>query len=374
MPARITVRAELQSLLDQSQALTDANRLKQLEAEARRRAELDQLAAKRAKQADEDTRRKQQADPTMGTRRTAAMGQQATTKFSGYFMKEFETDAVRLSVRSGVKATAPTIFYADVIDSGYANQSTVTTFPRASALDFTVFSLENCPEYASVIAEATPLLGFVDVLGSDDSWYIGAGWYRLLFPLLSIDSYAYYDTVLNASGFPTILQHKSRDVSQVGSTDPAYRDIVEDFSFTSYKAQDGATLPRGRFIYAEGYRNSKSYAPGNFTGYVTELDQTWALVSGALVNTVTRNVVIPARGGWGGASSSAGPTTAAWIVAESANVPSGQSLVETGVGALNLEQAFAGNFSSWPGAPTGGQMTQLFPPGGGGGGGGGGGE
>jgi hypothetical protein len=75
MPARITVKAELQSLLNKSQALTDANRLAQLDAERRRREELAQLAAKRQKEQEEATRRKQIEDPVGRVRLTAAMGQ-----------------------------------------------------------------------------------------------------------------------------------------------------------------------------------------------------------------------------------------------------------------------------------------------------------
>jgi hypothetical protein len=75
MPARIIVRAELASLLGKAQELTDANRLAQLGAEQRRRAELAQLAAKRQKEEKEATRRKQLENPVMRSRRTAAMGQ-----------------------------------------------------------------------------------------------------------------------------------------------------------------------------------------------------------------------------------------------------------------------------------------------------------
>jgi hypothetical protein len=77
MPARITVRAELQSLLNKSQALTDANRLAQLDAERKRREELAQLAAKRRKAEEAATRRKQQEDPVGRNRLTAAMGQRS---------------------------------------------------------------------------------------------------------------------------------------------------------------------------------------------------------------------------------------------------------------------------------------------------------
>jgi hypothetical protein len=74
MPARITVRAELQSLLNKSQALTDANRLQQLEAERRRREELAQLASKRRKAQEEARRRQELEDPVGRNKRTAAMG------------------------------------------------------------------------------------------------------------------------------------------------------------------------------------------------------------------------------------------------------------------------------------------------------------
>ena len=78
MPARITVKAELQSLLNKSQALTDANRLQQLEAERRRREELAQLASKRRKAQEEARRRQELEDPVGRNKRTAAMGQRRT--------------------------------------------------------------------------------------------------------------------------------------------------------------------------------------------------------------------------------------------------------------------------------------------------------
>jgi len=76
MPARITIKAELQNLLNKAQALTDANRLSQLEGERRRRAEREQLAAKKVKTEEEERRRRALDDPTMRNIRTAAMGQQ----------------------------------------------------------------------------------------------------------------------------------------------------------------------------------------------------------------------------------------------------------------------------------------------------------
>jgi hypothetical protein len=74
MPARITVRAELQNLLDKSQALTDANRLQQLEKDRLRRAEREQLAKKRAKVDADRLRKRNQQDPVGRYLRPAAMG------------------------------------------------------------------------------------------------------------------------------------------------------------------------------------------------------------------------------------------------------------------------------------------------------------
>jgi hypothetical protein len=82
MPARITVRAELQSLLSKSQELTDANRLSQLRKEADRREDLKRLAAKKAK--EEATRKKPLQDPVGRNIRTAAMGQQGNPVAVGY--------------------------------------------------------------------------------------------------------------------------------------------------------------------------------------------------------------------------------------------------------------------------------------------------
>ena len=62
MPARITVTAQLESLLNQSKAVTDANRRKLLAAEANRRADRERLGAKQA--LEEDADRKRIEDPT----------------------------------------------------------------------------------------------------------------------------------------------------------------------------------------------------------------------------------------------------------------------------------------------------------------------
>jgi len=81
MPAKITIKAELENLLNKAQALTDANRLSQLEGERRRRAEREQVAAKKVK--EEDERRQRALDEsTMRNIRTAAMGQQSGPAFA----------------------------------------------------------------------------------------------------------------------------------------------------------------------------------------------------------------------------------------------------------------------------------------------------
>lgn len=82
MPARITIKAELENLLNKAQALTDANRLSQLEGERRRRAEREQLAAKKVKAEEEERRQRALDDPTMRNIRTAAMGQQSGPAFA----------------------------------------------------------------------------------------------------------------------------------------------------------------------------------------------------------------------------------------------------------------------------------------------------
>jgi hypothetical protein len=362
MPARITVRAELQSLLSKSQALTDANRLAQLDAERRRREELAQLAAKRRQADEEATRRKQLEDPVGRNRLTAAMGQRALEKFSGYFMREFFPDSLRITLRSGVKATVGNLFYSSVEDSpGYANQSDSATFPSA-VVDFTPTFLQNCPEYAAILAEVEPLTGIADLLGPDDSWFVGAGWYEVKIPFLSIDNFSFYELVETPSGGFVPRATKVRDVSQLSATGLGFVNTNRDFAFTSYRNQDGTSLPRGRFVYVRGYENTKRYNAGNFTGFVTEYDQIWQILFGVLVRTETRREVKPATGSWPAASSTAGPSTAAWIIAESANVPATQSVIEASASGLNVEQAFAGNFSSWPGAGQGGAMSELLPP------------
>jgi hypothetical protein len=73
MPARITVRAELQSLLNKSQELTDANRQAQLRREADRREDRKRLAAKKAK--EDAAQKKPLEDPVGRNILTAAMGQ-----------------------------------------------------------------------------------------------------------------------------------------------------------------------------------------------------------------------------------------------------------------------------------------------------------
>ena len=74
MPARITVRAELASLLAKSQGTTDANRQAQLKKEADARADRKRLEAKKDK--EDAARKKRQDDPVGRNIFTAAMGQQ----------------------------------------------------------------------------------------------------------------------------------------------------------------------------------------------------------------------------------------------------------------------------------------------------------
>jgi hypothetical protein len=94
MPARITVKAELQSLLNKSQALTDANRLAQLNAEQRRREEVAQLAARERNARVAAARKKQEEDPTMRSRRTAAAGQRQDEFFIGRGFLDFGINAL----------------------------------------------------------------------------------------------------------------------------------------------------------------------------------------------------------------------------------------------------------------------------------------
>ena len=73
MPAKITVRAELASLLAKSQELTDANRQSQLKKEADRREDQKRLKAKKAN--EDAARRKPLEDPVGRNIFTAATGQ-----------------------------------------------------------------------------------------------------------------------------------------------------------------------------------------------------------------------------------------------------------------------------------------------------------
>ena len=73
MPAKITVRAELASLLAKSQELTDANRQAQRQKEADKREDKKRLAAKKAN--EDAARRKPLEDPVGRNIFTAASGQ-----------------------------------------------------------------------------------------------------------------------------------------------------------------------------------------------------------------------------------------------------------------------------------------------------------
>lgn len=352
MPAKITVKVELAQLLAKAQATTDANRRAQREKEADKQEDRKRLEAKKAK--EDAAKKKALEDPVVRPLRTAAMGRPRKVRFSGYYMDVIELTEITRTLRSGVKATAPTAFYADVVDSvDYANQEDLIAFPRVS-LDVSPTSLVNCPEYAAVLAEVGTVLGFITIFNFDQEseWFVGEGWYDWFLAPLGESFFRYYDSTGDLT--------KQRDVSQVSRTDPGFLQLVEDFAFTSYKSQDGTNLPPGKFVYVVGRRETQSYVAGTFTGEIYNFD------AGVGFTTV------PVTGGWAAASASVPATTGAWVVAESADVEATQSLVSTSAGGLNLDEAFAGDFSSWPGAGSGGTMIQLLPPDGGGGGGGGG--
>jgi hypothetical protein len=91
MPARITVKAELASLLAKAQATTDANRAAQRRAEADRQADRKGLEAKKAN--EDATRTKPLEDPVTRTNKTAAMGNRPITVGKVYIRVSVDTTA-----------------------------------------------------------------------------------------------------------------------------------------------------------------------------------------------------------------------------------------------------------------------------------------
>jgi hypothetical protein len=117
MPARITVKAELASLLAKSQETTDANRRAQLQKEADQQADRKRLEAKKAN--EDAARKKPLEDPVGRNIFTAAMGGQPL---------EFGRIFYRLPVGSG-----PTSFLR--VWSGNAATSVDVTIPIPEAAD-----------------------------------------------------------------------------------------------------------------------------------------------------------------------------------------------------------------------------------------------
>ncbi len=184
MPSRISVRAELQNLLDKSQALTDANRQKQLEAERRRRAEREQLARKRAKVDEDRLRKKQLEAPVVRSLRPAAMGQLFTGLGIAWISTESEEYNLqpdgfsiyyRVKVASG-NGQAVVDYEFDYVNptgtltSGLPNQlaysgfGTFTTFPAPKGLLVVAYVFEQIE-----VINRTPAPAPTDFVGPEFS-------------------------------------------------------------------------------------------------------------------------------------------------------------------------------------------------------------
>jgi hypothetical protein len=295
-------------------------------------------------------------------------------QYPGYLKIEYGSTAATLTLRSGVGTLQPTVFYADLEDTFYANQSDSLEIPLSS-IDTSVWDLLNCPEFADAWAEiqsnyqymVTPSNVVSTVAARVEGWYYWA--------VIPSDSHYAYLEVVEDGAFSAFLATR-KIYLQVNRTDPEYVKTVQDFSFTSYKDASGNNLPTGTFAYIYGYKESQSNVAGTFTGYVRELTYSdWYYPpegGGFTYASSTDTGEVPATGGWAAQSSVAGPTVGAWRVAEARNVPAAESLTAIGIGDLDVEAALTGDYSSWPGANEGGTMIQLQgAPGTGGGGGGG---
>jgi hypothetical protein len=218
MPARITIKAELQNLLNKAQALTDANRLSQLEGERRRRAEREQLAAKKVKAEEEERRRRALDDPTMRNIRTAAMGQQQQLGIGAAWIdisNEGRQHEVTMQDQS-----ASASYSLDASPQGFGERSTVISGSDPGWLEF-----PNAPYEPLLYSYVAPWGG--------NEWYPG-------------------DPLLGLLGSTTIRPTLAREYDYVSS-------FVDEYIFA-------APLKGNAFVYCHWKRTTYSRLSGRTVG------------------------------------------------------------------------------------------------------------
>jgi hypothetical protein len=125
MPARITVKAELASLLAKSQETTDANRRAQLQKDADRQADRKRLEAKKAN--EDAARKKPLEDPVGRNIFTAAMGGQPQVAYVGILATEDENarnQKIRIYTLNGQASAEVTVGVASS-ELGFSNRTRI---------------------------------------------------------------------------------------------------------------------------------------------------------------------------------------------------------------------------------------------------------
>ena len=359
MPARITIKAELQNLLNKAQALTDANRLSQLEGERRRRAEREQLAAKKVKAEEEERRRRALDDPTMRNIRTAAMGQQGRGTFGeafpGYFGFVYSEQSRTLTykVRSGIGVTDASGYFEDIVNGDYANGIDTQTIVFDAPPEGT-----GLPVRDDLLAEI-----FADPYDGGSGWIPGS-----FFGFSGNQNYVY--VIPFGPEANQIVWLRYVDFSTITVTGGESTSERKEYGFTTTTGFGGAPLPVGFMEYYVGARISQEVASGSYGGFITntyrEYDEFFSLISETPEPiTVTGTIpgyTINTEYHWG------------WRIAMTRRAPAAQSVSFVG-SAGSVEALLNGDYSSYPGFGGGSMLERsLRPIDGGGGGGGGGGE
>ena len=184
MPAKITVRAELASLLAKSQELTDANRQAQLKKEADRREDQKRLKAKKAN--EDAARRKPLEDPVGRNIFTAAAGGVPPLQLGSFWWdskvgRSNRTDVRVWSADGTASASIPWLLNGYPPNFGWVGDDFALT--RNPSLFLATFGRNTYTGYTHGVRYATIIApGYVFPVNSETAillilWSVARGWY-----------------------------------------------------------------------------------------------------------------------------------------------------------------------------------------------------
>ncbi len=374
MPARITIRAELATLLAKAQAATDANRQAQRQREADVQADRKRLEAKKAK--EEAARKKALEDPVGRQIRTAAMGSPSSgASFPGFYAFNSNSTKTVVKVRSGVKALAASGIFEEVQDSpSYANQVSVVSFanpqlPEESypvspeyasifaqmnlSVELGGFYLE-CPEFAALIAEIAvgPRFIWITEPGGEpgvSGWtyinrdFAADSWEKLVYRPLTDD----YD----------IEEYRA---VQIGVTGGTLSQADNDVFIESLLRPDGAPVGADKFRFYYATSRSISLSARAFNGSIFTASYEDL---GAGFNELVSSSTIPLTGGVAAVGPMTyGPVAYGWEIASTQRTPAFSSVVVVGTSDVDAAALASGDLSVYPEASPPGSLIQALTP------------